>query len=68
MGHGPYLFRLRELQSARMQYLFGDAYDIYHLPKAEDPDIADILVNDALKTGMWRELPDELQPIYHNRN
>lgn len=31
------------------------------------PDTVEKLIDDALLTGLWEELPDELQPMYHQR-
>lgn len=51
----------------RTRYLYGDMYDklIHHEKK--DRRVAELLVMDAIKTGKWKELPDELQSEYHNR-
>lgn len=66
-GNPRSLMEKRQKQDQRMRNLFHGKYDIWNLPDPENSDVADILINDAIKTGKWQELPDALQPIYHKR-
>ena len=48
-----------------MRTLYGD--DRYAWPNY-DPQAGELLLRDALRTGKWKELPDELQDEYHHRS
>lgn len=66
------LLRMRKLQFDRMKALFGfpsdhDCFTWIETHNAHDPEAVEKLVSDALRTGKWKELPDELQPMYHDR-
>ena len=50
-----------------MQELYGDDYDELRSYKNADPRVVELLLDDAVRTGKWKELPDELQPEYHKR-
>lgn len=51
--------------NARLMELFGDNSSrvIYH--KANDEKVNQLLLDNAVKTGKWKELPDALQKQYH---
>lgn len=51
----------------RMHELYGDQYDTLRHHKPKDSRVGELLIADAIKTGKWEELPDELQPEYHAR-
>lgn len=53
-----------DLYEKRAHEFYGDRYDelVYHDPG--DRHIAKLLLDDAVKTGKWKELPDELQSEY----
>lgn len=53
-----------DLYEKRAREFYGDRYDelVYHEPG--DRHIAKLLLDDAVKTGKWKELPDELQSEY----
>ena len=53
--------RMREYE------LFGKDYDRLFFHKPHDPEIAELLLQDAVKTGKWQELPDCLQDEYKRR-
>ncbi len=64
--------RTRRAQLERIKALFGLPDDEACVPwfnthMRGDPDTVEKLVADALSTGKWEELPDELQPIYRQR-
>lgn len=56
-----------KMWSERCQYLFGDNYEKFVFHKPGDPEIVELLLQDALKTGKWQELPDCLQEEYNKR-
>lgn len=56
-----------EKQTARWHELYGDCYDELLRHKAGDPRVVELLLQDALRTGKWKELPDELQDEYRRR-
>ncbi len=51
----------------RMHELYGDQYDALIQHREKDPRVTELLIVDAIKTGKWKELPDELQVEYHKR-
>ena len=55
---------MRRLYIKRTHELYGDKYDelIHH--ERGDSRVAKLLLDDALRTGKWKELPDELQKEY----
>lgn len=66
------LMKMRRMQFDRMMSLFDlncDAACFEWLASHNkgDADVVDALVADALRTGKWKELPDVLQPVYHER-
>lgn len=67
MGTGDHVKLSRKRISDRMHALYGDRYEElrHHEPGASWA--VELLLNDALKTGKWKELPDCLQDEYHKR-
>lgn len=64
--------RTRRAQLERIKSLFGLPDDEACVTWFEThdrgaPDTIEKLLSDALSTGKWEELPDELQPAYHQR-
>ena len=64
--------RTRNAQLERLKFLFGlpdmDAcVEWFKTHGRGAPDTVEKLVEDAILTGKWKELPDELQTIYHER-
>lgn len=52
----------------RCRELYGDRYDeIVNDPIPNDPRIAELLIQEALQTGRWEVLPDELVDEYWKR-
>lgn len=49
----------------KMKRIFGIFYKQYMHHKPNDPKINRALLNDAIISGKWRELPNELQEEYH---
>lgn len=45
----------------RMREVYGDAYDRLRHHKSGDPEVVELLLQDAAKTGRWDELPECLQ-------
>lgn len=70
-GWGEGIKKLYERQEARMHEiydeLYGKDYGIYHGHIEGDEQITEWLINDAIKTGKRKELPDCLQDEYHKR-
>lgn len=52
----------------RFRALCGDQYDEIAVYRTEeDPRIAELMIQEALQTGVWDELPRSLQPEYWRR-
>ncbi len=49
----------------KMKRLFGKSYKRHIFHKSNDTKVNKLLIRDAIKTGMWKELPNELQEEYH---
>ena len=64
-GAGPVGYK--EQFERRLRDLYGSRYDELKHHEYADPRVADILIEDAIRTGRWKELPDDLQPDYHAR-
>lgn len=64
---GRIFYERRMEQNLRMMELFGDEYEILKNRGPRDSRVAELLVEDAVRTGEWKELPDELQVLYHER-
>lgn len=52
---------------ARMRELYGGRYDELKHHSRGDSRVVKILLQDALRTGKWKELPDELYEEYKRR-
>lgn len=53
---------------ARMRELYGNRYEELVKHERMSREIGKLLVDDAIRTGKWRELPDALQAEYHERS
>ena len=52
----------------RCHEVYGDEYDsLIGWHEYADSRVVELLLQDALRTGRWKELPDELQDEYHRR-
>lgn len=52
----------------RLHDLYGDRYDeLIRTHEHCDPRVGELLITEALHTGRWKELPDELQGEYKRR-
>lgn len=52
----------------RLHEVYGDQYDTLISDRVRrDPRVAELLIQEAIRTGKWDVLPDELQPAYHER-
>lgn len=57
-----------EIFDARLHELYGDQYDELTTKRERcDPRVAELLLQEALRTGRWEVLPDILQSEYHER-
>ena len=64
VGCDPYA--IKDLVTKQeMRELYGDNYNRLKDHKPYDLEVADLLINDALKTGKWKELPQCLYDRYH---
>lgn len=52
------------LYETRMRQLYGNRYDELKNHAFADVRVVDLLLQDAVNTGKWKELPDELQDQY----
>lgn len=52
---------------AREKEIYGDQHDELMNHEPDDPRVNELLIQDALRTGYWRELPKSLQAEYHKR-
>lgn len=52
--------RFFDMQETRMRELYGSQYDELRQHLARDERVVELLLADAVKTGEWRELPEEL--------
>lgn len=66
-GIGDSIKRDRKIARDRMLEIYGDQYDELLVHEYGDPRAVELLLNDAIKTGRWKELPDCLQDKYHKR-
>lgn len=58
------VFRMSVGYDRRMREIYGTRYDELKDHVYKDSEVARLLVEDAVKTGKWKELPDELQDSY----
>lgn len=63
-GLGPMRRNVRRLYIKRTHELYGDKYDELIRHERGDSRVVKLLLDDALQTGKWKELPDELQEEY----
>lgn len=54
---------LAKLYEQRMRELYGDDYDDLVNHARGDKRVVRLLLDDAVRTGKWKELPDELQGV-----
>ena len=74
-GNGTYEGRMRHKAGVekRARELLGNDYDrLFMKPPQTIPwepiaEVGELLIEDAIKTGKWKELPNELQDEYHRR-
>lgn len=66
-GSPSRLYELKQKWLKRIKELFGDDYTYDRFFIEDDLDCDTPLLEDALKTGKWKELPDDLQPIYQQK-
>lgn len=66
-GYGEHVKKFYEKQESRMREIYGKDYDTLRSHEFGDLTVVERLLNDAIKTGKWKELPDELQDEYHKR-
>lgn len=66
-GTPEYVELMHAKWEARMRELYGDGFDDLRLHGPCDSRVGELLLADALRTGKWKELPDELQGEYHRR-
>ena len=57
--------RFFDMQETRMRELYGSQYDELRQHLARDERVIELLLADAVKTGRWRELPEELLSDYY---
>lgn len=63
-GLGPMRGNVRRLYIKRTHELYGDKYNELICHERGDSRVAKLLLDDAVRTGKWKELPDELQEKY----
>lgn len=66
-GPDDWMNRVRCGMPKRLMEIYGDRYMELAFHKPNDPRVNELLIQDALKTGKWKELPDCLQAEYHRR-
>lgn len=66
-GNNKHVMLVPKMQEDRMHELYGDRYEELKNHPAADSRIIELLIADAIKTGKWKELPDEIQEEYHRR-
>lgn len=64
-AHPAVIKRLDDKYWEKMRRLFGRFYKRYVEHEPNNPKVNKALVKDALKSGKWKELPEELQEEYH---
>ncbi len=63
-GHPQTLKRIEDRYWEKMKRLFGLFYKQYITHEPNDPKVNKALLKDAVKTGLWKELPINLQTDY----
>lgn len=71
-GTGFSVAKMQKRQVERLKLLFGlsdnaACLDWFRTHGRGDSDVSEILIADAVGSGKWQELPDELQPLYLSR-
>ena len=66
-GTGDVVRRDMAAFEKRCREVYGDEYDALKWHEYADSRVVELLLQDALRTGKWKELPDELQEEYHRR-
>lgn len=71
-GTGFSVAKMQKRQVERLKLLFGlsddtACLDWFRAHGRCDPDVSEVLIADAVESGKWKELPDELQPLYLSR-
>lgn len=61
------IMEIRNLLESRRHELYGSDYERLRHHEKGDPEVVELLLADAIKTGKWKELPDCLQEEYHKR-
>ena len=49
----------------RCRNLYGDQYNELRIHSDKDSRVVKLLLDDAVQTGRWKELPEELHAEYH---
>lgn len=58
----------RAMFDQRLHAVYGEQYDeLIENRTAWDPRVGELLIQEAIQTGTWEELPDQLQAEYHKR-
>lgn len=66
-GSPEFLVMARKRYMARLNELYGGVLSNIPVHMPRDTYVTELLLNDAMKTGKWKELPDCLQDEYHRR-
>lgn len=66
-GTGPEIAEFPKRLERRARELYGAEYDTLWSHAVGDQRVIELLLADAVVTGKWQELPDELQAEYHRR-
>ena len=64
-GDPIWMVKMEKRYWDKMKRLFGPFYKEYVRHGHNDPKVSKALLKDALKSGKWKELPEELQEEYH---
>lgn len=67
MGVGEEVAKRQKQVWDRMHEIYGNQYNKLEVHAPGDPRVIELLLQDALKTGKWNELPDCLQTEYHKQ-
>ena len=59
--------KFESMLETRCHELYEDKYDELNTHGPRDDRVAELLLDDAVRTGKWKELPTELQARYHER-
>ena len=67
MGSGPSYDQICKDWEVRMHKLYGNRYAELREHSFKDESVKKLLLEDAMKTGKWKQLPKELWLEYHER-